>query len=264
MSEEERTARMARWQGAITYNALDEADLIIEAVFEDMDVKLAVFAELDRVARPGAVLATNTSYLDINRIARATRGPADVLGLHFFSPANIMKLLEVVAGQSTSPDTVATGFELARRLGKTPVRAGVCDGFIGNRILAVHRQAADLMMQDGASPYEIDAAVRAFGYPMGPYQMADLAGGDIGWATRKRRAATRDPALRYVRIPDLLCERGWFGQKSGRGFYLYPDGARQGEPDPEVLALIDEERRRAGGSPRHSARTRFSAATWPP
>ena len=156
-----------------------------------------------------------------------------------------MKLLEVVAGQSTSPDTVATGFELARRLGKTPVRAGVCDGFIGNRILAVHRQAADLMMQDGASPYEIDAAVRAFGYPMGPYQMADLAGGDIGWATRKRRAATRDPALRYVRIPDLLCERGWFGQKSGRGFYLYPDGARQGEPDPEVLALIDEERRRA-------------------
>ena len=175
-----------------------------------------------------------------------------------------MKLLEVVAGQSTAPDTVATGFELARRLGKTPVRAGVCDGFIGNRILAVHRQAADLMMQDGASPYEIDAAVRAFGYPMGPYQMADLAGGDIGWATRKRRAATRDPALRYVRIPDLLCERGWFGQKSGRGFYLYPDGARQGEPDPEVLGLIDEERRRAGGSPGHSARTRSSVATWPP
>lgn len=250
MNEDERAARMARWQGATTYDALGEADLIIEAVFEDMDVKLAVFAELDRAARPGAVLATNTSYLDINRIARATRGPADVLGLHFFSPANIMKLLEVVAGQSTAPDTVATGFELARRLGKTPVRAGVCDGFIGNRILAVHRQAADLMMQDGASPYEIDAAVRAFGYPMGPYQMADLAGGDIGWATRKRRAATRDPALRYVRIPDLLCERGWFGQKSGRGFYLYPDGARQGEPDPEVLALIDEERRRAGGSPR--------------
>ena len=249
MSEDERAARMNRWQGATTYDALGEADLIIEAVFEDMDVKLAVFAELDRVARPGAVLATNTSYLDINRIARATRGPADVLGLHFFSPANIMKLLEVVAGQSTAPDTVATGFELARRLGKTPVRAGVCDGFIGNRILAVHRQAADLMMQDGASPYEIDAAVRAFGYPMGPYQMADLAGGDIGWATRKRRAATRDPALRYVRIPDLLCERDWFGQKTGRGFYLYPDGARQGEPDPEVLALIDEERRRAGGSP---------------
>ena len=162
-----------------------------------------------------------------------------------------MKLLEVVAGQSTSPDTVATGFELARRLGKTPVSRRL------RRLHrqphpAVHRQAADLMMQDGASPYEIDAAVRAFGYPMGPYQMADLAGGDIGWATRKRRAATRDPALRYVRIPDLLCERGWFGQKSGRGFYLYPDGARQGEPDPEVLALIDEERRRRRLAPAFS------------
>ena len=171
---------MARFTGATTYDALDDADLIIEAVFEDMDVKLAVFAQLDRVAKPGAVLATNTSYLDVNRIASATRGPADVLGLHFFSPANIMKLLEIVVGEHTSAETVATGFELARRLRKTPVRAGVCDGFIGNRILAVHRQAADMMMEDGASPYDIDAAVREFGYPMGPYQMADLAGGDIG------------------------------------------------------------------------------------
>lgn len=246
----ERDSRMARFTGATTYDALDDADLIIEAVFEDMDVKLAVFAQLDRVAKPGAVLATNTSYLDVNRIASATRGPADVLGLHFFSPANIMKLLEIVVGEHTSAETVATGFELARRLRKTPVRAGVCDGFIGNRILAVHRQAADMMMEDGASPYDIDAAVREFGYPMGPYQMVDLAGGDIGWATRKRRAATRDPALRYVQIPDRLCERGWFGQKTGRGFYLYADGARVGTPDPEVLAIIDEERRRAGVTPR--------------
>lgn len=250
ITADERDARMARFTGATTYDALDDADLIIEAVFEDMDVKLAVFAQLDRVAKPGAVLATNTSYLDVNRIASATRGPADVLGLHFFSPANIMKLLEIVVGEHTSAETVATGFELARRLRKTPVRAGVCDGFIGNRILAVHRQAADMMMEDGASPYDIDAAVREFGYPMGPYQMADLAGGDIGWATRKRRAATRDPALRYVQIPDRLCERGWFGQKTGRGFYLYPDGARVGTPDPEVLAIIDEERRRAGVTPR--------------
>lgn len=250
MTPGERDGRMARFTGAATYDALDDADLIIEAVFEDMDVKLAVFAQLDRVAKPGAVLATNTSYLDVNRIASATRGPADVLGLHFFSPANIMKLLEVVVGGQTAPETVATGFELARRLRKTAVRAGVCDGFIGNRILAVHRQAADMMMEDGASPYDIDAAVREFGYPMGPYQMADLAGGDIGWATRKRRAATRDPALRYVQIPDRLCERGWFGQKTGRGFYLYPGGARQGAPDPEVLAIIDEERRRAGVAPR--------------
>ncbi|WP_336236271.1 3-hydroxyacyl-CoA dehydrogenase NAD-binding domain-containing protein [Achromobacter dolens] len=250
MSADERAARLARFTGATDYAALGEADLIIEAVFEDMDVKRAVFAQLDRVAKPGAVLATNTSYLDVDRIAQATRGPADVLGLHFFSPANIMKLLEVVVGRQTAADTVATGFELARRLRKIPVRAGVCDGFIGNRILAVHRQAADMMMEDGASPYEIDAAVRDFGYPMGPYQMVDLAGGDIGWATRKRRAATRDPALRYVQIPDRLCERGWFGQKTGRGFYLYPDGARHGTPDPEVLAIIDAERQRAGVTPR--------------
>ena len=250
ITAEERDARLARLTGATTYDALNDADLIIEAVFEDMDVKLAVFAELDRVAKPGAVLATNTSYLDVNRVATATRNPGNVLGLHFFSPANIMKLLEIVVGEQTAPDTVATGFELARKLRKTPVRAGVCDGFIGNRVLAVHRQAADMMMEDGASPYDIDAAVREFGYPMGPYQMADLAGGDIGWATRKRRAATRDPALRYVQIPDRLCERGWFGQKTGRGFYLYPDGARVGTPDPEVQAIIDDERRRAGVTPR--------------
>lgn len=250
LTPQERESRLARFTGATDYGALDDADLIIEAVFEDMAVKQTVFAQLDRVAKPGAVLATNTSYLDVDRIAAATRGPADVLGLHFFSPANIMKLLEVVVGEHTAADTVATGFELARRLRKIPVRAGVCDGFIGNRILAVHRQAADMMMEDGASPYEIDAAVRAFGYPMGPYQMADLAGGDIGWATRKRRAPTRDPAQRYVQIPDRLCERGWFGQKTGRGFYLYPDGARQGEQDPEVLAIIAAERARARVTPR--------------
>uniref|UniRef100_UPI002FE16B98 3-hydroxyacyl-CoA dehydrogenase n=1 Tax=Achromobacter insolitus TaxID=217204 RepID=UPI002FE16B98 len=250
LTPQERESRLARFTGATDYGALDDADLIIEAVFEDMAVKQAVFAQLDRVAKPGTVLATNTSYLDVDRIAAATRGPADVLGLHFFSPANIMKLLEVVVGEHTAADTVATGFELARRLRKIPVRAGVCDGFIGNRILAVHRQAADMMMEDGASPYEIDAAVRAFGYPMGPYQMADLAGGDIGWATRKRRAPTRDPAQRYVQIPDRLCERGWFGQKTGRGFYLYPDGARQGEQDPEVLAIIAAERARARVTPR--------------
>ncbi len=250
LSAAQREERMARHAGALDYAALADADLIIEAVFEDMEVKRAVFAELDRVARPGAVLATNTSYLDVDCIAQATSRPADVLGLHFFSPAHIMKLLEIVVGRATAADTVATGFELARRLRKIPVRAGVCDGFIGNRILAVHRQAADMMMQDGASPYEIDAAVRAFGYPMGPCQMTDMAGGDIGWATRKRRAATRDPAIRYVEIADRICERGWFGQKTGRGFYRYEAGSRQGRPDPEVLEIVDAERRRAGVTPR--------------
>jgi len=192
------------------------------------------------------VLATNTSYLDINEIASSVSRPQDVIGLHFFSPANIMKLLEIVVPAKVSADVVATGFELARLLKKVPVRAGVCDGFIGNRILATYRTAADHMMEDGASPYEIDQMARAFGYPMGPYEVSDLAGGDIGWATRKRRAATRDPRARYVHIADKLCERGWFGQKTGRGYYHYADGARTGTPDPEVLAIIDEERTKAG------------------
>jgi len=250
MTEDARAAVMARWTGSTAYDALADADLVIEAVFEDMDVKKAVFAELDRVCKPGTVLATNTSYLDIDALAAAISRPQDVLGLHFFSPANIMKLLEIVVPAKVSPDVVATAFELAKKLRKTPVRAGVCDGFIGNRILAVYRQAADAMMEDGASPYQIDKAVRDFGFPMGPYQMSDLAGGDIGWATRKRRAPTRDPRARYVQIADRLCERGWFGQKTGRGYYLYEGGARSGTPDPEVDAIVDAERRRAGVTPR--------------
>ncbi|CAB3784091.1 Fatty acid oxidation complex subunit alpha [Paraburkholderia ultramafica] len=250
LSAEKKADIMTRWTGSTSYDALADADLVIEAVFEDLAVKQAVFAELDRVCQAGAVLATNTSYLDIDAIAASISRPADVIGLHFFSPANIMKLLEVVVPKQVSADVVATAFELAKKLRKTPVRAGVCDGFIGNRVLAVYRSAADAMMEDGASPYQIDAAVRAFGFPMGPFQVVDLAGGDIGWATRKRRAATRNPAARYVQIADRLCERGWFGQKTGRGFYLYPEGSRSGSPDPEVEAIIDAERARAGITPR--------------
>jgi 3-hydroxyacyl-CoA dehydrogenase len=250
MTADAKAAVMARWSGSTSYDALAEVDLVIEAVFEDMAVKLAVFAELDRVCKPGAVLATNTSYLDIDQIAASISRPADVVGLHFFSPANIMKLLEIVVPARVAPDVVATAFELAKKLRKTPVRAGVCDGFIGNRILALYRQAADHMMEDGASPYQIDKAMRDFGYPMGPFQVSDLAGGDIGWATRKRRAPTRDPRARYVQIADRLCEQGWFGQKTGRGYYLYPEGARSGTPDPEVDAIVDAERKRAGTTPR--------------
>ena len=250
MTAEKKAAIMARYSGSTDYAALSQVDLVIEAVFEDLEVKKAVFRELDRVCKPGAVLATNTSYLDIEAIADATQRPQDVIGLHFFSPANIMKLLEIVVPSKVSADVVATAFELAKKLKKVPVRAGVCDGFIGNRILAVYKQAADYLMEDGASPYEIDAAVRSFGYPMGPFQVTDLAGGDIGWATRKRRAATRNPAARYVEIADRICERGWFGQKTGRGFYLYPEGARVGQPDPEVLAIVDAERQKKGVTPR--------------
>ncbi|RUP32784.1 MAG: 3-hydroxyacyl-CoA dehydrogenase, partial [Curvibacter sp.] len=250
MSAEAKAAVMARFSGSTSYDALAQVDLVIEAVFEEMGVKKAVFAELDRVCKPGAVLATNTSYLDIDEIAGSISRPQDVVGLHFFSPANIMKLLEIVVPARVSADVVSTAFALAQKLKKVPVRAGVCDGFIGNRILAVYRAAADHMMEDGASPYQIDQAVRDFGYPMGPFQVSDLAGGDIGWATRKRRAATRDPKARYVQIADRICERGWFGQKTARGYYLYPNGARVGSPDPEVLSIVDAERERAGITPR--------------
>ncbi|CAN7431477.1 3-hydroxyacyl-CoA dehydrogenase NAD-binding domain-containing protein [Trinickia sp. LjRoot230] len=251
LNGQHKDAALARFTGGTDYAALSQAELVIEAVFEDMAVKKAVFAELDRVAKPGAVLATNTSYLDIDEIAASTARVSDVIGLHFFSPAHVMKLLEIVVPARVAPDVVATAFEFAKRLGKVPVRAGVCDGFIGNRLLAVYRTAADYLMEDGASPYQIDRAMRDFGYPMGPYQVVDLAGGDIGWAARKRRAPTRDPRARYVEIADRLCERGWFGQKTGRGFYRYADGARVGSPDPEVESIIDAERERHGIVPRH-------------
>jgi 3-hydroxyacyl-CoA dehydrogenase len=264
MSIGAKSSIMNRWKGSISYEALSDVDVLIEAVFENMDVKEAVFAQLDKIARPGAILATNTSYLDIDTLAATISRPQDVIGLHFFSPANVMKLLEVVVPKKTAADVVATAFEFAAKLRKIPVRAGVCDGFIGNRILAVYRAAADYMMEDGASPYQIDKAMRDFGFPMGPFQVTDLAGGDIGWATRKRRAATRDPYARYVQIADRLCERNWFGQKSGRGYYLYSEGARLGTPDPEVEAIIVAERQRVGVTPRsfsdHEIVRRYMAA----
>ncbi|MGA7815067.1 3-hydroxyacyl-CoA dehydrogenase NAD-binding domain-containing protein [Caballeronia sp.] len=250
LTQEAKSQALRRFGGDTAYDALADADIVIEAVFEDMAVKKLVFAELDRVCKTGTVLATNTSYLDIDEIAASISRPQDVLGLHFFSPANIMKLLEVVVPAQVSADVVATAFELAKKLHKVAVRAGVCDGFIGNRMLAVYRAAADHLMEDGASPYQIDKAVRDFGFPMGPYQVIDLAGGDIGWAARKRRAATRDPHARYVRISDQLCEQGWFGQKTGRGFYRYDEGARLGKPDPGVELIIEAERGRAGVAPR--------------
>jgi len=250
MTVETKTAIMARYTPATDYTAVREADVVIEAVFEDMEVKKAVFTELEHICKPTAVLASNTSYLDIEAIAASTSRPHDVIGLHFFSPANIMRLLEIVVPTQVAPDVVATAFALAQKMKKIPVRAGVCDGFIGNRILSVYKLAADYVMEDGASPYEIDAAVRGFGYPMGPFQVSDLAGGDIGWATRKRRAATRNPQARYVEIADRICERGWFGQKTGRGFYLYPNGSRTGEQDPEVQGIVDAERAKKGITPR--------------
>ncbi|MHC5656115.1 FAD-dependent oxidoreductase [Stappia sp. ICDLI1TA098] len=247
MSAERREDLLASsFRTATDYAALAEADLVIEAVFEDMDVKKEVFAKLDAVLKPGAILATNTSYLDVNEIASSVSRPQDVIGFHFFSPAHVMRLLEVVVAETTAPDVVVTGFALAKRMKKVAVRAGVCDGFIGNRLLNAYRRAGDYMVEDGASPYEVDEAVVAFGFPMGPFAVSDLAGLDIAWAGRKRRAATRDPRERVVGFADRLCERSWFGQKTGRGFYLYEPGARRGTHDPEVLEIIAEERAQKG------------------
>jgi len=232
------------------YASLSDVDLVVEAVFEDMDVKKEVFGKLDAVCKPGCVLASNTSYLDVNEIAASTSRPADVIGLHFFSPAHVMKLLEVVVADKTAKDVVATGFALGKALGKISVRAGVCDGFIGNRILATYRTAADHMVLDGASPYKIDAALEKFGFAMGPFAVADLAGLDIGWATRKRKAATRHPEERVPTYIDRLCEQGHFGQKTGQGYYIYEKGKRGGTPNPEITRLIEEEQKERGITPR--------------
>ena len=231
---------------ATDYAALSDVDLVVEAVFEEMSVKRDVFGKLDAHCKPGAILASNTSYLDVNEIAASTTRPQDVIGLHFFSPAHVMKLLEVVVADQTAPEVVATGFALGKVLKKIAVRAGVCDGFIGNRILSTYRTCADHMILDGASPYQIDKVMTGFGFAMGPYAVADLAGLDIGWAMRKRLAPTRDPRERVPGYPDRLCEAGNFGQKTGKGYYVYEAGKRGGTPNPEVPKLIAAERAELG------------------
>lgn len=232
------------------YGDLSDVDLVIEAVFEDMDVKKQVFGQLDAVCKPGAILASNTSYLDIDEIAASISRPQDVIGLHFFSPAHVMKLLEVVVADKTALDVVATSFALGKKMGKVSVRAGVCDGFIGNRILKTYRTAAEHMILDGASPYQIDKALTDFGFAMGPYAVADLSGLDIGWMTRKRLAPTRDPRERVPTYADKLCEDGQLGQKTGAGYYIYEAGKRAGVPNPKVMELIEAERAELGISPR--------------
>jgi 3-hydroxyacyl-CoA dehydrogenase len=250
MAAEDRDHRLDRLRGALDYGALADCDLAVEAVYEDLTAKQAVFAALDAVLPKGAVLASNTSYLDIDLLAAGTSRAADVVGLHFFSPANVMRLLEIVVGAETAPDTVATALALARRLGKIPIRAEVSDGFVANRLLVAYRKAADAMLEDGASVAQVDAAMRAFGFPLGPYQVADLAGLDISWARRKRLAPTRDPNERYVAIGDLLCEAGRYGQKNGRGYYAYQKGSTVAVDDPEVTRIIELERKRRGIAPR--------------
>ncbi|WP_299932340.1 3-hydroxyacyl-CoA dehydrogenase NAD-binding domain-containing protein [uncultured Pelagimonas sp.] len=241
LSAEKRDAMMRdAFDAGSDYAALASADLVIEAVFESMDVKQDVFSRLDSVCKPGAILATNTSYLDINDIANLTSRPNDVIGLHFFSPAHVMRLLEVVVADKTDPDVTATGFALAKRLGKIAVRAGVCDGFIGNRILSHYRKALEGAVLAGASPYDVDRALVGFGLAMGPFAVGDLSGLDIAWANRKRHAATRDPRETYAQFADTLCEAGHFGRKTGRGYYDYSDGTPV--PNPDLTAILEQER----------------------
>jgi 3-hydroxyacyl-CoA dehydrogenase len=231
LGTQEMDARIARITGTTDLAAVADADIVVEAVFEDMGVKQDVFGRLDRIVKAGAVIASNTSYLDIDALARSTARPQAVLGMHFFSPANVMRLLEVVRGAATSPETLATAIAVGRKLGKVPAVVGVCHGFVGNRMLRLRSIEAERLLLEGALPQDVDGALADFGFPMGPFAMADLAGLDVGWRMRKAQGLSAP-------IADQLCERGRYGQKTSQGFYLYEPGSRTPKPDPEVERLI--------------------------
>jgi 3-hydroxyacyl-CoA dehydrogenase len=254
LSNEEAARRLGLIAPSLDLAALSDADLVIEAVFEDMAIKQALFRELAPLLKPGAVLASNTSYLNIDVLAGETSRPADVLGLHFFSPAQVMRLLEIVRGAATAPDVLATALAVGKAIGKVAVVARVGEGFIGNRVYSAYRFQCEFMLEEGAYPEEVDAALAAFGLAMGPFAVSDMSGLDIPWRTRQRQAATCDPKPRHPEILDRLCELGRFGQKAGAGWYRYPQGSRRGEPDPEVRALID-----AHSAAKGIKRRRFSA-----
>jgi 3-hydroxyacyl-CoA dehydrogenase len=249
LKQDKFEARMALLSTTLSYDDLNDADLVIEAVFEDMGVKEAVFKALDAVMKPGAILASNTSTLDVNTIAAFTQRPQDVVGLHFFSPANVMKLLEVVRGEKTAKDVLATVMTLAKKIKKTAVVSGVCDGFIGNRMIEQYGRQAGFLLDEGCTPAQVDKAVEKFGFAMGPFRMGDLAGNDIGWAIRKRRYLEK-PHMKYSKTADLLCEKGRFGQKTGAGWYDYVPGKRDAIPNADVVAMIDAHRASLGITPR--------------
>jgi 3-hydroxyacyl-CoA dehydrogenase len=229
--------RMGLIRPTLDYQDLSQADIVIEAVFEDISVKEAVFGKLDQVMKPGAILATNTSTLDVDKIAGFTKRPQDVIGTHFFSPANVMKLLEIVRGKETARDVLAGAMALSKKIKKTGVVSGVCDGFIGNRMIGKYATQAEALLEEGALPRQVDRALETFGMAMGPFRMSDLAGGDVSWYIRKRRYAEHPESKRQV-IPDRLCELGRFGQKTGAGWYRYEAGKRDALPDPLVDELI--------------------------
>ncbi|MEG0224090.1 MAG: 3-hydroxyacyl-CoA dehydrogenase NAD-binding domain-containing protein [Comamonas sp.] len=249
LKPEKYEERMALLSTTLSYDDLKHADLIIEAVFEELGVKETVFKQLDAVAKPGAILASNTSTLDVDKIAAFTQRPQDVVGMHFFSPANVMKLLEVVRGKETAKDVLATVMQLAKKIKKTAVVSGVCDGFIGNRMIEQYSRQAGFLLDEGATPQQVDKAVEKFGFAMGPFRMGDLAGNDIGWAIRKRRAVERAD-MKYSATADKLCELGRYGQKTGAGWYDYEAGKRDAIPSEVVNQMIEQHRKDSGITPR--------------
>jgi 3-hydroxyacyl-CoA dehydrogenase len=249
LKQDKYEQRMSLLSTTLSYDDLKSADMVIEAVFEEMGVKEKVFKELDRVMKPGAILASNTSTLDVNQIAAFTKRPQDVVGLHFFSPANVMKLLEVVRAAKTGKDVMATVMAVAKKIKKTAVVSGVCDGFIGNRMIEQYGRQGGFLLDEGCTPAQVDKAMEKFGMAMGPFRMGDLAGNDIGWAIRKRRY-TEQPDMKYSKTADLLCEKGRFGQKTGAGWYDYVPGKRDAIPNAEVVAMIDAHRQSLGITPR--------------
>ena len=252
LKPEKYEERMALLKTTLSYDDLKACDLIIEAVFEEISVKQAVFEKLDAVAKRGAILASNTSTLDVDRIASFTKRPQDVVGMHFFSPANVMKLLEVVRGRETAKDVLATVMKVAKTIKKTAVVSGVCDGFIGNRMIEQYSRQAGFLLEEGCTPAQVDKAIEKFGFAMGPFRMGDLAGNDIGWAIRKRRYVEK-PRLRYSKTADLLCEMGRYGQKTGAGWYDYAPGKRDAIPSPVVVKMIEDHRASLGIKPRKIA-----------
>ena len=249
LKEDKYAQRMALLTSTLSYDDIKDADLVIEAVFEEMGVKETVFKQLDAVMKPGAILASNTSTLDVNAIANFTKRPEDVIGMHFFSPANVMKLLEVVRGAQTAKDVLATVMALAKTIKKTAVVSGVCDGFIGNRMIEQYGRQGGFLLEEGCTPQQVDKAIEKFGFAMGPFRMGDLAGNDIGWAIRKRRYVEK-PNMKYSKTADLLCEMGRFGQKVGKGWYDYQAGKRDAIPNKEVEDMVVKHRAAMGITPR--------------
>ncbi|HNR83454.1 MAG: enoyl-CoA hydratase/isomerase family protein [Rubrivivax sp.] len=249
LKQDKYEQRMALLTPTLSYDDLRDADLVIEAVFEEMGVKEQVFKKLDEVVKPGAILASNTSTLDVDKIAAFTKRPQDVVGMHFFSPANVMKLLEVVRGAKTAKDVLATVMQIAKKIRKTAVVSGVCDGFIGNRMIEQYSRQAGFLLEEGATPQQVDKAVEKFGFAMGPFRMGDLAGNDIGWAIRKRRYVEK-PDMKYSKTADLLCELGRYGQKTGAGWYDYQPGKRDAIPSKLVEDMIAKHRQEQGITPR--------------